>query len=178
MLRCTRSPAFLVICHFSLIYFLIFFAPAAAHSLSEEGLHSFSAGSRSLLQNKKSCPIGFEFRNYTILTSQCKGPDYNKTLCCTAFKQFACPVAQYINDLTTDCAATMFSYINLHGQYPPALFASLCQEGTQGLECDAESPDSTVSKASDALNANQVVRNFLAAICLATINLLGVMLLS
>ncbi|WOK92013.1 GPI-anchored protein LORELEI-like [Canna indica] len=73
--------------------------------------------------------------NYTIITSRCKGPQYAANLCCTAFKEFACPYADQLNDATNDCATTMFSYINLYGKYPPGLFASECREGKEGLAC-------------------------------------------
>lgn len=83
--------------------------------------------------------MNFEFQDYTIITNQCKGPKYPPDLCCPAFKKFACPFADDFNDLTNDCASTMFSYINLHGKYPPGLFASICREGKDGLECPAQS---------------------------------------
>ena len=88
-----------------------------------------------LSENSADCTVDFENQNYTILTSQCKGPQYPPKLCCEAFKQFACPFANEINDVTTNCALTMFSYINLFGKYPPGLFASECKEGKQGLDC-------------------------------------------
>lgn len=91
------------------------------------------------------CAVNFEFQNYTIITSQCKGPQYPPKLCCGAFKEFACPFAEDINDLTNDCATTMFSYINLYGKYPPGLFASECREDKQGLAC----PDSPLGSSSE-----------------------------
>ncbi|GKV08507.1 hypothetical protein SLEP1_g20127 [Rubroshorea leprosula] len=87
-----------------------------------------------------ACPVNFEFLNYTVITSRCKGPTYPAASCCAAFKDFACPYADEINDLTTDCASTMFSYINLYGKYPPGLFANECKEGKLGLACNATSP--------------------------------------
>ncbi|KAK6252939.1 hypothetical protein QUC31_014659 [Theobroma cacao] len=65
----------------------------------------------------------------------CKGPEYPAKGCCQALKEFACPFADKLNDLSTDCASTMFSYINLYGKYPPGLFANMCREGKQGLQC-------------------------------------------
>ncbi|KAF6145957.1 hypothetical protein GIB67_033316 [Kingdonia uniflora] len=91
-----------------------------------------------IIANKRanlSCPINFEFQNYTIITSQCKGPRYPANLCCAALKEISCPFAEQLNDLTNDCASTMFSYINLYGKYPPGLFASECREGKEGLAC-------------------------------------------
>lgn len=75
--------------------------------------------------------------NYTIITSQCKGPKYPPKKCCSAFKEFACPYADQLNDLRNDCATTMFSYINLYGKYPPGLFANSCQE-KGGLKCPGQ----------------------------------------
>ncbi|RRT35342.1 hypothetical protein B296_00056846 [Ensete ventricosum] len=86
--------------------------------------------------------------NYTIITSKCKGPQYPAKLCCDAFKEFACPYADQLNDETNDCASTMFSYINLYGKYPPGLFASECREGKEGLACPASSPQSDSDTAS------------------------------
>ncbi|CAH8392227.1 unnamed protein product [Eruca vesicaria subsp. sativa] len=97
---------------------------------------------RNLLQTKKTCPVNFEFMNYTIITSQCKGPNYPTKECCGSFKEFACPYTDQLNDLSNDCATTMFSYINLYGKYPPGIFANQCKEGKEGLECPAMSPGS------------------------------------
>ncbi|KAG8060912.1 hypothetical protein GUJ93_ZPchr0002g26008 [Zizania palustris] len=99
-----------------------------------------AGGGRSLLQAKKDCPVSFEAANYTVITSQCKGPLYPPSLCCGALKDFACPYATYINDVTTTCATTMFSYINLYGKYPPGLFANTCREGANGLTCPEDTP--------------------------------------
>ncbi|GAB2285364.1 GPI-anchored protein llg1 [Dionaea muscipula] len=96
---------------------------------------SHGSTGRTLLQIIKRCPIDFENQNYTILTSKCKGPKYTADLCCPAFKEFACPFAKELNDLQTDCATTMFSYINLYGKYPAGLFANECKEGKNGLAC-------------------------------------------
>jgi hypothetical protein len=85
-----------------------------------------------------ACSADFQFKNYTILTSQCKGPKFLPAGCCNGFKDFACPYADDINDMTNDCAITMFNYINLYGRYPPGLFANICTEGIFGLECTTE----------------------------------------
>ncbi|OWM91034.1 hypothetical protein CDL15_Pgr023367 [Punica granatum] len=92
------------------------------------------------------CAVDFENQNYTIITSQCKGPQYPAQHCCSSFKQFACPFSEQINDLTTDCASTMFSYINLYGKYPPGLFANECKEGKDGLDCSSVPPAATASQ--------------------------------
>lgn len=86
-----------------------------------------------------ACPVNFEFMNYTVITSKCKGPKYPPKECCGAFKDFACPYTDQLNDLSSECATTMFSYINLYGKYPPGLFANQCKEGKEGLACPAGS---------------------------------------
>lgn len=77
-----------------------------------------------------------EAQNYTILTSKCKGPKYPPSICCEALLEFCCGFVDELNDMTNNCAETMFSYINLYGQYPPGLFANQCKEGQEGLSCD------------------------------------------
>ncbi|KAL4618350.1 hypothetical protein ACB092_06G003900 [Castanea dentata] len=133
-------------CFFSaiLLSYLLMGLPVSSSSpstfISDVVFESQSFTGRNLLQAKKACPVNFEFLNYTIITSKCKGPNYPAALCCGSFKEFACPYAEVINDLTNDCATTMFSYINLYGNYPPGLFANECKEGKEGLACPAQAP--------------------------------------
>ncbi|KAL0785121.1 hypothetical protein Bca101_001366 [Brassica carinata] len=116
---------------------------ALGHNLTEGYYGVFGSQAlvtgRNLLQTKK---MNFEFMNYTIITSQCKGPKFPVKECCSAFLDFACPYTEQLNDLSNDCATTMFSYINLYGKYPPGLFANQCKGGKEGLECPAMSPAS------------------------------------
>ncbi|XP_030546328.1 GPI-anchored protein LLG1-like [Rhodamnia argentea] len=136
-----------------LLFFL--FIGLASSSFIHDGIfESREAGGRSLLQAKKSCSVDFENQNYTILTSQCKGPQYTAKLCCGAFKEFACPFVDQINDLTTDCASTMFSYINLYGKYPPGLFANECKEGKEGLDCSTVAPATAPPTDKESLHAS------------------------
>ncbi|KAL7185547.1 hypothetical protein ACSBR2_027483 [Camellia fascicularis] len=122
---------------FYLILFAFLTAFASSSFISDDDFESRGSTGRTLLQAKGACSVNFEQQNYTIITSQCKGPNYQVTPCCNALKQFACPFADQINDEKSDCATTMFSYINIYGKYPPALFASLCREGKDGLNCSA-----------------------------------------
>lgn len=92
-----------------------------------------------------ACPVNFEFMNYTVITSQCKAPKYPPDSCCKAFKDFACPYADILNDLTSDCADNMFTYIGLNGSYPSGLFASECREGKDGLACPATPPSQSAN---------------------------------
>lgn len=80
--------------------------------------------------------MNFEGQNYTIITSRCKGPNYDTKACCDSFMEFACPFSFEINDMGTDCADVMFSYINLYGKYPPGLFANMCKGSAKdGIDC-------------------------------------------
>ncbi|XP_047334346.1 GPI-anchored protein LLG1 [Impatiens glandulifera] len=131
----------------SIFLFLFIGGPAVcvSNSLSDDIFDDQASIGRNLLQAKQACSVNFEFQNYTIITSKCKGPQYPANLCCSAFKEFACPFSAELNDLSNDCASTMFSYINLYGKYPPGLFASQCREGKQGLACDAQPPSQTAN---------------------------------
>ncbi|KAI4385023.1 hypothetical protein MLD38_003095 [Melastoma candidum] len=145
---------------FFFFFFLLFLGLVSSATILDGVFQSEGgAASRTLLQVKKSCPVDFQNQNYTTLVTQCKGPQYPANLCCTAFKQFACPFSDQINDLTTDCASTMFSYINLLGKYPPGLFANECRDGKDGLDCSTVPPAAPSQK--NTL-ANSGTRNFLA----------------
>ncbi|XP_022976292.1 GPI-anchored protein LLG1-like [Cucurbita maxima] len=133
-------------CNFSmlLLFFIsLLFSTSSSTSISGDVFESKVLIGRSLLQARKACPVNFEFLNYTIITSKCKGPRYPPKQCCPALTEFACPYAKDLNDLTNDCASTMFSYINLYGKYPPGLFSSECKGGKQGLECPALPPSTS-----------------------------------
>ncbi|XP_044475615.1 GPI-anchored protein LLG1-like [Mangifera indica] len=88
-----------------------------------------SHAGRNLGQAKNDCPVDFKSLDFTILTSQCKGPKFAPASCCKAFKEYACPYADAINDPTTDCAAVLFNYIRQMGHYPPGVFRAQCREG-------------------------------------------------
>lgn len=119
-----------------------------------------------------ACPVNFEFLNYTVIVSRCKGPRYPPKECCGAFKDFACPYVEYINDLTTDCASTMFSYINLYGRYPPGLFASECREGKEGLACLAPPPSESEDINGSQLSRPSMLLTLTAALLVLLIKLL------
>ncbi|KAJ8620294.1 hypothetical protein MRB53_028823 [Persea americana] len=126
---------------FLAIFFLLLTVFAVStFTTADDILESRGSTARILLQVKTACPVNFEFLNYTVITSQCKAPKYPATLCCKAFKEFACPYADLLNNVTNDCASTMFSYINLYGKYPPGLFASKCRSANGGLACPAPAP--------------------------------------
>ncbi|KAF7040325.1 hypothetical protein CFC21_050234 [Triticum aestivum] len=117
---------------------LTWLASASASPFLSDRVFQASTGStgRSLLQTKRDCPIDFEYQNYTIITSRCKGPQSPPTECCDAFKKFACPFAVYINNQSTNCADTMLTYINGRGSYPAGMFAAECLKGKQGVSCE------------------------------------------
>lgn len=118
-----------------------------------------------------ACPISFEFQNYTVVTSQCRGPQYPAKQCCEALTEFACPFVDFLNDLSNDCASTMFSYINLHGKYPPGLFASECKGDKNGLAC----PDLAPSESANANNSQMSCR--LSPMLMIATSLIGLLLL-
>nr|GEX03555.1 GPI-anchored protein LORELEI-like [Tanacetum cinerariifolium] len=89
----------------------------ASSQISYDALESHRGITRNLLQQKQSCLVNFENENYTIITSQCKGPVYQRDPCCNSFLQVACPHSEKINNEKTNCASTLFSYINLYGKY-------------------------------------------------------------
>ncbi|KAJ8620295.1 hypothetical protein MRB53_028824 [Persea americana] len=134
---------------FLALLFLLSTGFASSTFISDAIFESHGSTGRNLLQIKKECPVDFEAQNYTIITSQCKGPNYPAEICCRALKEFACPFADEINDVTNVCASTMFSYIHLYGKYPPGLFANLCKEEKEGIQCDALPPDSRKADASE-----------------------------
>ncbi|GLU04835.1 hypothetical protein SLE2022_219650 [Rubroshorea leprosula] len=115
---------------------LLFLFTHLFHSSSST---SHISGGRNLLQARKDCPVSFEFLNYTIITSQCKSPEYPKDRCCAALKEIACPYAEQINDDTTNCADAFYSYLLINGKYPNS-FNALCEEGKDGIPCPETPP--------------------------------------
>ncbi|XP_057485734.1 GPI-anchored protein LLG1-like isoform X2 [Actinidia eriantha] len=142
-----------VSCCWSLSLVFVFLSVSASTSTlaSDDIVGDRGSMGRSLLQAKQPCPVNFEFMNYTIITSRCKGPQYPPSLCCAAFKEFACPYAAELNDLSNDCAIIMFSYINLYGKYPPGLFANECHDVKEGLTCPATSPSQSAHVSGTAI---------------------------
>ncbi|XP_059284433.1 GPI-anchored protein LLG1 [Lycium ferocissimum] len=132
-------------CIFLLFSFSILAGVSASASLSDGIFVNEASTGRNLLQAKKPCPMSFEFQNYTVVTSQCRGPQYPAKQCCAALAEFACPFADDLNDLSNDCASTMFSYINLRGKYPTGLFASLCKGDKNGLACPGLAPSASAN---------------------------------
>ncbi|XP_048546810.1 GPI-anchored protein LLG1-like [Triticum urartu] len=95
--------------------------------------------SRTLLDASKPCPVDFAAANYTVLTSRCSWPPFDPSRCCPAFKDFACPYVNYLNN-NNDCSVTMFQYIHFYGNYRPGLFFHNCNEGPKGVECPDDTP--------------------------------------
>ncbi|XP_055809222.1 GPI-anchored protein LLG2-like [Solanum dulcamara] len=121
---------------FLFLFFLLFGLSSSSPSyIKYDVVEARVQTGRALLQQQGNCPIDFERENYTIITSQCKGPHYNSSICCNAFKQLACKHTEEINDVQNGCATTMFNYINLYGKYPPGLFANMCKGDKEGLNC-------------------------------------------
>ncbi|XP_059288493.1 GPI-anchored protein LLG1-like [Lycium ferocissimum] len=123
-------------------FFLFFFilavglASSSPTYISYDVLNVHMLGGRGLLENflvKNDCPIDFEREDFSPLTGQCKGPNYNPLTCCNAFKQVACRYAKELNELENGCATGMFSIINK--LYPLELFDKMCKEDKEGLAC-------------------------------------------
>ncbi|CAH9117163.1 unnamed protein product [Cuscuta epithymum] len=121
-------------CFFLLLFFLLGFATPSYIKYEVLENAERTAG-RSLLQEKQDCPIDMENQNYTIVTSQCKGPKYDGKVCCGAFKELACKNRDALNAENNNCATVMFNYLHLYGKYPPGLFGNLCKEDKNGLDC-------------------------------------------
>ncbi|WOH00812.1 hypothetical protein DCAR_0520187 [Daucus carota subsp. sativus] len=138
--------------------------------ISDDIFGSQASVGRNLLQAKQACPVNFEFQNYTVITSQCKGPRYLPKPCCDSFKEFACPYTEELNDLSNNCASTMFSYINVYGKYPPGLFSSFCREGKDGLDCTEYFKEDSANDASGRHNiGNRFQLIMLTAACLVAL---------
>ncbi|KAL4364036.1 hypothetical protein GQ457_04G005560 [Hibiscus cannabinus] len=136
---------------FFLVFFFLFSGFASSTHISKAALEAHETIGRILLQATKECDEDFQHKNYTILTSSCKGPRYPRDGCCNALSEFACPFVEKVNDERTNCASTMFSYINLYGKYPPGLFANLCTKDKEGLVCPDEPKSSGAPFAHPAL---------------------------
>ncbi|XP_073128671.1 GPI-anchored protein LLG1-like [Henckelia pumila] len=122
---------------FSIFFIVVGLSLASSSYISNDVVEPHVPLGRSLLQQKTTCSVDFEKMNYSVITSQCKGPNYTPERCCTPLKVLLCPVKDQVNDLKSNCADTFFSYVNIYGKYPPGLFASLCKEGEQGLDCQS-----------------------------------------
>lgn len=69
------------------------------------------------------------------------GRRYPADSCCGgAFEELACPFSDFLIDLTTNRASSLFSYIDICGKYPPGLFANERKESNRGLGCKALEP--------------------------------------
>ncbi|GER42415.1 forms aploid and binucleate cells 3 [Striga asiatica] len=139
-----------------LIFFFLVLCSTSSSYISNEVLEPHGSIGRSILQQKSTCPVDFENMNYTVITSQCKGPNYTPERCCNPLKELVCPIKDQFNDLKTNCADTFFSYINLYGKYPPGLFAALCKEGEKGLDCSnvPDQPSRSTPNQSGALSSS------------------------
>ncbi|XP_008796546.1 GPI-anchored protein LLG1-like [Phoenix dactylifera] len=139
------------------VLFMLLVGLATASTFISDAVFQYHGSTgRSLLQTKSNCPVNFEFQNYTVVTSKCKGPHYAVNLCCAAFKEFACPFAEQLNDVSNNCASDLFSYLNVHGKYPPGLFASECHDTKEGLTCPP-SPSKTPDDIANAGDINRIL---------------------
>ncbi|KAK4366333.1 hypothetical protein RND71_014213 [Anisodus tanguticus] len=122
--------------------FLFFFFLAVGLASSSPSYISYDALNvhmrRGLLEKylvKNDCPIDFEKEDFSVLTNQCKGPNYNPITCCNGLKQVACRHPKEVNGVENGCATGMFYFINKRGGYPYSLFSNMCKEDKEGLNC-------------------------------------------
>ncbi|RLM66392.1 uncharacterized protein C2845_PM16G11780 [Panicum miliaceum] len=81
------------------------------------------------------CPVRFDpSPSMDAVVSSCRGVP-SAPRCCGAFKTYACPYSDVINDAENGCASAMFFEINVRGRLRPGLFSQLCPEGSFGLKC-------------------------------------------
>ncbi|XP_010258851.1 PREDICTED: GPI-anchored protein LORELEI-like [Nelumbo nucifera] len=157
------------------LFFLLTGLTASSSFVSNNIFESHGYPARNLLQTKKECTVNFENLDYTIFKNQCKGPQFPPELCCAALKEFACPYAAEINDLNSNCASTMLSYITQNEGYPPGLFSSECREGKDGLKCNATAPVGSSNGTSGA-QIGQILLPFLLFVSSSLVLLLLQML--
>jgi hypothetical protein len=71
----------------------------------------------------------------TVINS-CRSPQPSAQRCCGAFKAFACPYSDLLNDNENNgCASEMFFEIIVRGRLTPGLFSYLCHDDAGGLQC-------------------------------------------
>ncbi|TVU15350.1 hypothetical protein EJB05_38868 [Eragrostis curvula] len=83
------------------------------------------------------CPVQFErMPGIKTVVNSCRPPQPSEQRCCGAFKAFACPYFDLINDNANNgCASQMFYDIIVRGRLSPGLFSYLCHDGAVGLNC-------------------------------------------
>ncbi|XP_006344909.1 GPI-anchored protein LORELEI [Solanum tuberosum] len=165
--------------HYCSCFILLFFFSLLQGALTSTSIsdrifvYPISTG-RNLLQAKDACPVSFEFQNYTMITSQCKPPQYPAKQCCDAFLQFACPFVESLNNQSNDCISVMHRYIDQYGHYPTGLFASVCKGTQQGLPCPALAPSQSADR--DDTSSSQINRKLSLVYSFAT-TFMGVLIL-
>ncbi|KAI3994897.1 hypothetical protein MKX01_039213 [Papaver californicum] len=136
----------LVHCCFSTVAIFLFFTGlTSSNFISDDIFKPHAVIGRTLLQLNKACPVDFENQNYTIITSQCKGPRYPPKQCCSAFKEFACPYADELNDLNNVCSSTVFSYITPDTGNTGEISAISAEIDYTGLDYPSDPPGSSNS---------------------------------
>ncbi|CAA2984118.1 Hypothetical predicted protein [Olea europaea subsp. europaea] len=149
-------------CLILVVFLFLFTGLSASTFISDDIFGCPDSTNRRLLQAKKASAKG----HYTF-----------PNLRCGAFKEFACPFYDELND----CASVMFSYINLYvmfsyinlyGKYPAGLFASECRESKDGLECSATPPSSSLSEKTEKASAGKIICHLFSMLMLSTASLL------
>ncbi|KAL7217659.1 hypothetical protein ACSBR2_010992 [Camellia fascicularis] len=173
--QCLLSSTLFLLVFFFFLLISLSVSVSVSSFISDDIFGARPLMGRNLLQAKTVCPVHFEILNYTIITSQCKGPQYTSNTCCPAFKEFACPYADALNDLSNNCVTVMFSYIELYGKYPVGLFGTLCRDDKQGLACPATAPTPTPTQLTNSSSGSQIIRNPSLLLVLTTVLLVVVL---
>ncbi|CAM6095507.1 unnamed protein product [Calypogeia fissa] len=126
----SRISVPLLICIFALIVITSPSVAWARFSAVVEGgteledIAAGRAGSRGLLQSGTvgDCPYDFSTMDYSTVTSVCKGPSYDASVCCAPFTKLACNYKPQINDFNSLCPIYFMSYLNVAGSYPDGVF--------------------------------------------------------
>lgn len=76
--------------------------------------------------------------NLKPLLRLCKPPFYPARGCCRGFRVVACRYYRQLNNVESNCAASLFQHIAVKGSYPTGLFNVKCHRfgNTQGLSCE------------------------------------------
>ncbi|CAN1851414.1 GPI-anchored protein LORELEI [Linum perenne] len=82
-----------------------------------------------------ACKLNFDSDpGFKELLTSCKPPDFKLDDCCRGFRRFVCPHEKFLNDLSSDCSATMFNKFHAQG-YPKGFFFSKCIDHDGQIDC-------------------------------------------
>uniref|UniRef100_A0ACD5USY7 Uncharacterized protein n=1 Tax=Avena sativa TaxID=4498 RepID=A0ACD5USY7_AVESA len=106
-------------------------------ALKGGGTEPASSSSRKLIGRLRTgiCPVPFdEMRRMGNIESKCKGQEVPKPHCCKAFKDFACPYSDLLDDFTTGCSGAMLIKLQTFCSVPMGYFG-FCGDSAMGITC-------------------------------------------